>query len=504
MIQICVYLFILALFLLLGILSRNEKALLSESDSCVSRWLRRMSVYLYRKHLRLRRKRGRRGASSESSSAEMVRQNLRILHPSVRIRTEEAKYFVDKIQIILVFLLAADILASALWFSDRQEPLISGEGVIQRPEDSGSSYQLTAEVSTEDTSGKSVSIGEYDLKIDGRKYTEEEAERLILQLFQKLPELIQKENRNLNYVTGDLELISSVEGYPFHISWESSDYKTVDVDGTVNSDEIAAGEHKKVQLTAELSYEGRKNSRTYDVFVFRKPESEEVKLREGIRRELEETESRTQTKQEFRLPSAVNGIPLQWREKKEDRSVLLFVLLVAAGVAAFAGKDRELHRRVLDRDRELALDYPLIISKMTLYLGAGMSMRNIFYRLGEDYQRQQKEGGEKRYVYEEILLVCRELDNGISEGAAYTNFGKRCRSWHYSKLSTLLVSNIKKGNSELLKALQEEADRSFEERRSIARQMGEEAGTKLLLPMMIMLGVTLVIIMIPAYFSFSL
>ena len=107
-------------------------------------------------------------------------------------------------------------------------------------------------------------------------------------------------------------------------------------------------------------------------------------------------------------------------------------------------------------------------------------------------------------MYEEILLVCRELDNGISEGAAYTNFGKRCRSWHYSKLSTLLVSNIKKGNSELLKALQEEADRSFEERRSIARQMGEEAGTKLLLPMMIMLGVTLVIIMIPAYFSFSL
>ncbi|MDO4842640.1 MAG: hypothetical protein Q3982_08210, partial [Phoenicibacter congonensis] len=79
-----------------------------------------------------------------------------------------------------------------------------------------------------------------------------------------------------------------------------------------------------------------------------------------------------------------------------------------------------------------------------------------------------------------------------------------CRSWHYSKLSTLLVSNIKKGNSELLRALQEEADRSFEERRSIARQMGEEAGTKLLLPMMIMLGVTLVIIMIPAYFSFSL
>lgn len=503
MIQILIYLILAAALLVLAVLSRNEKTLSEEPSAGFRRILRKMSVYLYRKSLQWKKKLTGKKYSG-SPGAEIIRKELTVLKSSVRIRTEEARYFVDKIQIFLVFLLAADALAVSVWFAGRQEPLISSEGIVKRPAYEQPAREITATVSTKDDEGKKISIGEYELKIDGQTYTEREADRLSEELMNQLPKLIRGENRNLNYVTENLNLISSAEGYPFRISWESSDYSLVDTDGTVHAGQLRSGEHGKVQLTATLFYEGRKNSRSYDALVFRKPESQEEKLDEGIRRELEEEESRTRSESVLRLPSYVNGVSLQWEEKKEDQSLLLFILIAAAGVLAYAGKDQELHKKVQDRDRELALDYPLILSKLTLYLGAGMSMRNIFCRLGEEYQKKREEGGEKRYVYEEILLVCRELDNGISEAAAYTNFGKRCRSGHYSKLSTLLISNLKKGNSELLKALQEEADRSFEERRSIARQMGEEAGTKLLLPMMIMLGVTLVIIMIPAYFSFSL
>ncbi len=503
MIQILIYLIIAAFFLILAVLSRNEKTLSGKPSDGIDRTFRKMSVYLYRKNLQWKKKLTGKKFSG-GSGAETVRKELTVLKPSVRIRTEEARYYVDKIRLFLIFLLAADVLATAVWLTGRQESLISPEGVVERPAYEQPAREITAEVSTKDRDGKKITVGEYDLRIDGKAYTEEEADRLSDELLDRLPELIRGENRNLNYVTGNLNLISSAEGYPFRISWESSDYSIADTDGTVHAGQIRSGEHEKVQLTATLSYEGRKNSRSYDVLVFRKPESSEEKLNEGIRRKLEEEEERTRSRSTLQLPSVVNGVTLQWEEKNEDQSLLLFVLLVAAGVLAYAGKDQELHKKVQDRDRELALDYPLILSKLTLYLGAGMSMRNIFYRLGEDYQRKRGKGGEKRYVYEEIFLVCRELDNGISEAAAYANFGKRCRSGHYSKLSTLLISNLKKGNSELLRALQEEADRSFEQRRSIARQMGEEAGTKLLLPMMIMLGVTLVIIMIPAYFSFSL
>ena len=107
-------------------------------------------------------------------------------------------------------------------------------------------------------------------------------------------------------------------------------------------------------------------------------------------------------------------------------------------------------------------------------------------------------------MYEEILLTCNELQSGRSESEAYDHFGKRCQVSVYMKLSTLLAQNIRKGSNDLLHMLRQEADIAFAERKNLAKKLGEEAGTKLLLPMMMMLCIVMVIIMIPAYFSFTL
>jgi hypothetical protein len=141
-----------------------------------------------------------------------------------------------------------------------------------------------------------------------------------------------------------------------------------------------------------------------------------------------------------------------------------------------------------------------------------MSVRNIFYKCGADYlaktndpadrKRGRRENG--RYLGEEILLVCNELDSGVAEAEAYMHFGRRCRSRQYTKLCSLLVQNLRRGNDTLLDVLQEEAQNAFEERKNLARELGEEAGTKLLFPMMIMLGITMLIIIVPAYFSFAM
>ena len=50
--------------------------------------------------------------------------------------------------------------------------------------------------------------------------------------------------------------------------------------------------------------------------------------------------------------------------------------------------------------------------------------------------------------------------------------------------------------------LEQEAAAGFEERKNEARKMGEEAGTKLLLPMMVMLVLVLVILILPALMNF--
>ena len=152
---------------------------------------------------------------------------------------------------------------------------------------------------------------------------------------------------------------------------------------------------------------------------------------------------------------------------------------------------------------EIALMYvlPLGVTFITILQTAASE-----YRSQQEAESKRKAGKKQniRYLYEEILLVCNELDSGVAEAEAYMHFGRRCHSRQYTKLCSLLVQNLRRGNDTLLAVLQEEAQSSFEERKNLARELGEEAGTKLLLPMMIMLGVTMLIIIVPAYFSFSM
>ncbi len=494
-----IYLITAVFLVVLVILSRHEKLMTKEKITGIEAVMRKMAVFLYR-HGRAFVKSKRNG---DGLLFEQVRKDLVILNPSAKPERELALHQIKKIQMFLTFLAAGNVLALAIWISEQQDDAIQKDGTISRPSYEESDVTVVAKA-TGNTGGENISYGEYEIVVSSRRYSKEEAEQLAGELFNALPERMIGENRSFSYITENLVLERSVPGYPFQISWESSCYELVDSDGSVKSDNLEKGEHQKITLTAELSYEGQKWSHDYEILLFHKEKSQEEERSEAVLQELEREKEKSAEKESMTLPNMIDGTVVAWTEVKEESSGLIFFLIVGAGAAALIATDRELHQQILKRDRELALDYPLIISKMTLYLGAGMSIRNIFYRLGEDYQKKKEKGGGRRYVYEEILLVCRELDNGISETTAYADFGRRCHSRQYSKLSALLLANQTKGNNALLKALQEEADKSFEERRVIARQMGEEAGTKLLLPMMLMLGVTLVIIMIPAYFSFSI
>jgi 1,4-dihydroxy-2-naphthoate octaprenyltransferase len=47
-----------------------------------------------------------------------------------------------------------------------------------------------------------------------------------------------------------------------------------------------------------------------------------------------------------------------------------------------------------------------------------------------------------------------------------------------------------------------ETETAFEERRTLARKLGEEAGTKMLFPLMLMMGIVMAIVLMPAIFEF--
>ena len=169
-------------------------------------------------------------------------------------------------------------------------------------------------------------------------------------------------------------------------------------------------------------------------------------------------------------------------------------LLLAVGLWYLYGKDdRELKKEEKHRKQQMILDYPVILYKMSMLLEAGMTIRGAFSKVAFHYRDQN--GKEVHYAYEEMLLACYEMEQGVGEAAAYEEFGQKCGNLHYLKFGSLLSRG-------LVELLEQEAENGMEERKSLARKLGEEAGTKLLLPMLLMLILVIVILMVPAILSF--
>ena len=178
------------------------------------------------------------------------------------------------------------------------------------------------------------------------------------------------------------------------------------------------------------------------------------------------------------------------------------VIAVLLALAAYWRKVERPKEEKKKRERQMMADYPDIISKLTVLAGAGLSLPQAWMRLAADYEagRQKKE---KRWAYEEAVATGRQIQNGVSPGGAFGEYGRRFGLHAYIKLCNLLEQNMKKGTKGLCALLQAEAYQAFEERKHQVRRVGEEISTRLLVPMFMMFGVVLVVILIPALLSFS-
>ena len=201
----------------------------------------------------------------------------------------------------------------------------------------------------------------------------------------------------------------------------------------------------------------------------------------------------------YHLPSEVEGVPVQWKEPDDHSGMILSGLFLAAGILVLFRAYHEEDRKRKKREEQMLLDYPGILMKFTLLTGAGMSARRAFMKIGYDYQKEKEK---ERYAYEEILRLCREMDSGVSEVEAYQRFGERCAVVNYRTFSTMLIQNLMHGSRILYELLERDSMEAWDERKRRARVQGETAATKLLIPMVLMLTISLVVIMVPAFLSF--
>jgi len=426
-----------------------------------------------------------------------IRGYLAALNNRKDIEQMETEYYIRKISAVLVVILAGCFLAAAMFVSNRNSKYLEDGKVLYRKNYGEGEFE--AGLLAKDEAGEE--IGEYDFLVNERLYTAEEANELFEEACKVAEQLVLKDNPTFDEIRDDINLIDKIPGYPFRISWKLDNFELMHQDGTLIKDKIPK-EGAIVSVTAIFKYNGQTWSREYVMRLLPKVLSPKELFSQNLGKLLTETDGKSTYDEKIILPVEYEGKTIVWSEKIEDNSILILLLALIGACLCYVVKDRELKSEMEKRNMQMLADYPQLVSQLTLYLGAGMTMRNIFEKLSKNYVKERETGGEKHFAYEELVRAHRELVSGISENDVYERFGIRCTSQQYSRLSTLLSQNLRKGNGELLKALNEESKHAFNERMDNVRKLGEEAGTKLLLPMIMMLLVVMVIIMIPAYMAF--
>ena len=99
------------------------------------------------------------------------------------------------------------------------------------------------------------------------------------------------------------------------------------------------------------------------------------------------------------LPESIGGEKIIWSENVNDGSGYIFILLCTGAGMVYFLQGRKLNEEMDRRNRQMLLDYPQLISKLMLYLGAGMTIRNSFRKIASRYAVEKQEEGGFHYVY---------------------------------------------------------------------------------------------------------
>jgi len=359
---------------------------------------------------------------------------------------------------------------------------------LQRKEPGEGSSQESLEAIVD---GESYDI---DVEIAERRFTKKEAKKELKKAKKEIDATFLGDNKSLNSVKKPVVMKDSYRNGNVEAEWRLDSYDVINTEGEFVKKELPK---KGVLLEAcvLLSCGEETEEYSFGFHVF----SPDLSVKEQIETALEKQNQKNKTKKNFILPKKLGKKEIQWKEQNPHTVGILLLLGVVTGVLLkFRGLEEE-RKKKKKREEELLLSYPQLVTTLALLIGAGMPVSKAWGRMAGRYK---KNGTVKNAAYEEICYTWNEIQDGVGERKAYENFGNRCALWQYKRLASLLTQNLRKGSSELTELLSKESELAMEQRRNLAKRLGEEAGTKLLLPMMLMLCMIVALIIVPALIKF--
>lgn len=400
---------------------------------------------------------------------------------------------------ILVVVAAGALLGLAAGVSESKSPTLLEGNLLQRQPNGEGSYGTNLHLYVD---GEKEGT-DYYVDVPEQLLTGEEEQVYLDAAEQEIADEFPGENESVNCIRKRVIVRDSYQEGKVDAEWSFDNYRIMDASGNVTAEELKE-EGELVRARVLLTCGDAERVTEFYFQVFPEALEEEERFLQQLEKEL--LARGKETGEAFlTLPDTVGEHRLLWEEKPAHTpEKVLFLGVVLAGFVPAVMRSRE-EERQKQRVCLLELEYPDMVSKLALLLRSGMTLQGAFRKIAFSYEKKRKAHRVREMpVYEEMLIACREMESGVGEQRAYEHFGERCERAMYRKFANILTQNLKKGSQGVVSLLEQEAENAFEERKSAAKRYGEEAGTKLLFPMMIMLGIVMLILIIPAVFAFQI
>ena len=336
-----------------------------------------------------------------------------------------------------------------------------------------------------------------EIPVSKRVYSNEEVKEAMKKGMDEILKILPGENTSLQNITGDLNPVSELSDLGLSLKWDFGDSDIIDIQGKVDNENLS--ESVDIDIGVTLSYESYEESYVIPARVMPKPLTADESLVKRFKDYISVADKKSVGKSGFYLPESFEGKKLVYHLEDGMNFHLIWIMGIIVAILLYLREKNNDRQKLEKKKRELLKDYPDIVSKLIVFIGAGLSVRQSWEGIVKDYESENKE---KRYAYEEMAKSLARLKTGTPENVVYKEFGRSCLLRQYMKLASLLEQNRKSGISTLSTLLGMESQSAWEERLNLAKREGEELNTKLLLPLFMMLLIVMMMIIVPALLIF--
>lgn len=173
-----------------------------------------------------------------------------------------------------------------------------------------------------------------------------------------------------------------------------------------------------------------------------------------------------------------------------SQEIMILVILIGFGALAYYYVSTIPEETVKKRTGAILDEFADVVSKLALLVNAGMILKEAWEMIAYSGEGE---------LYDEMRLVCENVNNGMSEIDAYTEFGTRCTAPEIKKFTSTIIQGVVKGNKELVEMIKMQSREMWNSKQHRVRQQGEKAASKLLIPTCIMFVGVLIMIIVPIF-----